>query len=151
MARKTIQGITIEIGGDTTKLQDALKGVENKLKDTQFALKDVNKLLKLDPGNVELLTQKQKLLGDSITHGSWSSTGDGYRSPLWCALTDLGYKVDFVGTQTDSSGRYDARLGDPDHEGISGIMIKGMLKRRDDVFDKCGQVDCVLLHIGSYT
>lgn len=66
MARKKIQGITIEIGGDTTKLQTALKGVESKLKDTQAALKDVNKLLKLDPGNVELLTQKQKLLGDSI-------------------------------------------------------------------------------------
>ena len=66
MARKKIQGITIEIGGDTTKLQTALKGVESKLKDTQAALKDVNKLLKLDPGNTELLTQKQKLLGESI-------------------------------------------------------------------------------------
>lgn len=66
MARKNIQGITIEIGGDTTKLQTALKGVEGKLKDTQAALKDVNKLLKLDPGNVELLTQKQQLLGESI-------------------------------------------------------------------------------------
>ena len=66
MARKNIQGITIEIGGDTTKLQSALKGVENKLKDTQAALKDTNRLLKLDPGNVELLTQKQKLLTDSI-------------------------------------------------------------------------------------
>lgn len=66
MARKNIQGITIEIGGDTTKLQSALKGVESKLKNTQAALKDVNKLLKLDPGNVELLTQKQKLLTDAI-------------------------------------------------------------------------------------
>ena len=66
MARKKIQGITIEIGGDTTKLQTALKGVESKLKDNQAALKDVNKLLKLDPGNTELLTQKQQLLGDSI-------------------------------------------------------------------------------------
>jgi len=65
MARKKIQGITIEIGGDTTKLQTALKGVESKLKDTQVALKDVNKLLKLDPGNTELLTQKQKLLNET--------------------------------------------------------------------------------------
>lgn len=61
-----IRGVTIEIGGDTTKLQTALKGVENKLKDTQNALRDVNKLLKLDPGNVELLTQKQKALNDSF-------------------------------------------------------------------------------------
>ena len=66
MARKNIQGITIEIGGETTKLQTALKGVESKLKDTQNALKDTNRLLKLDPGNVELLTQKQKLLTDAI-------------------------------------------------------------------------------------
>ena len=64
MARKNIQGITIELGGDTTKLQDALKGVESQLKDTQYALKDISKLLKLDPGNVELLTQKQKYLND---------------------------------------------------------------------------------------
>lgn len=66
MARKQIQGITIEIGGDTTKLQDALKGVESKLKDTQAALKDTNRLLKLDPGNVELLSQKQRQLTDAI-------------------------------------------------------------------------------------
>lgn len=69
MARKNIQGITIEIGGNTTKLQTALRGVESKLKDTQYALKDVNKLLKLDPGNVELLTQKQKYLNDAFKAG----------------------------------------------------------------------------------
>lgn len=67
MARKQIQGITIEIGGDTTKLQDALKGVEAKLKDTQAALTDTNRLLKLDPGNVELLRQKQGQLTDAIS------------------------------------------------------------------------------------
>ena len=66
MARRQIKGITIEIGGDTTKLQTALKGVESKLKDTQNALKDVNRLLKLDPGNVELLRQKQNLLNDAF-------------------------------------------------------------------------------------
>ena len=66
MARKSIQGITIEIGGDTSKLQDALRGVESKLKDTQDALRDTNKLLKLDPGNVELLTQKQSQLTEAI-------------------------------------------------------------------------------------
>lgn len=66
MARKKIQGITIELGGDTTKLQDALKDVESKLKDTQAALKDTQRLLKLDPGNVELLTQKQRQLTDAI-------------------------------------------------------------------------------------
>ena len=66
MASKRIAGITIEIGGDTTKLQSSLKGVDSQLKQTQSALKDVNKLLKMDPGNVELLTQKQKGLEKSI-------------------------------------------------------------------------------------
>ena len=61
-----IKGITVEIGGDTTKLQTALKGVNSEIKNTQAALKDVEKLLKLDPGNTELLTQKQKLLKDAI-------------------------------------------------------------------------------------
>lgn len=66
MASKRIQGITIEIGGDTTKLQSALKGVDKELSKTQGNLKDINKLLKLNPGNTELLVQKQKNLQDSI-------------------------------------------------------------------------------------
>ena len=61
-----IKGITIEIGGNTTELQTALKDVNKHLKDTQTELKDVNKLLKLDPKNVDLLKQKQKLLTDAI-------------------------------------------------------------------------------------
>ena len=61
-----IAGITIEIGGDTKKLQTALKGVDNQLRSTQNALKDINKLLKLDPGNTELLVQKQKNLEKAI-------------------------------------------------------------------------------------
>lgn len=61
-----ISGITIEIGGDTTKLQTALKGVDGQLRQTQAALKDINKLLKLDPGNTELLVQKQKNLEKAI-------------------------------------------------------------------------------------
>lgn len=62
-----IQGITVEIGGDTTKLQNALKGVKGQIKSTQQQLKDVNKLLKLDPGNTELLAQKHKLLGQAVS------------------------------------------------------------------------------------
>lgn len=61
-----IAGITIEIGGDTTNLQKALKGVDGQLRQTQSALRDVNKLLKLDPGNTELLVQKQKNLEKAI-------------------------------------------------------------------------------------
>ena len=61
-----IAGITIEIGGDTTNLQKSLKGVDSQLKTTQGNLKDINKLLKLDPKNTELLTQKQKALKDAV-------------------------------------------------------------------------------------
>ena len=61
-----IKGITVEIGGDTTGLDKALKSVNTTIKTTQASLKDVNKLLKLDPGNTELVTQKQKLLKDAV-------------------------------------------------------------------------------------
>ena len=66
MAASRIKGITIEIGGDTTKLQTALKGVNTEIRNTQQQLKDVEKLLKLDPGNTELLAQKHKLLGQAV-------------------------------------------------------------------------------------
>lgn len=66
MAGSRIKGITVEIGGDTTKLQTALKGVNTEIRNTQSELRDVEKLLKLDPGNTELLTQKQRLLSDAV-------------------------------------------------------------------------------------
>lgn len=62
-----IKGITVEIGGDTTKLSKALEGVNKNIKNTQTQLKDVEKLLKLDPTNTELLLQKQKLLADVVS------------------------------------------------------------------------------------
>ena len=62
-----IKGITVEIGGDTTKLSKALESVNKNIKNTQLQLKDIEKLLKLDPKNTELLSQKQKLLADSIS------------------------------------------------------------------------------------
>lgn len=61
-----IKGITIEIGGDTTGLSKALSGVNKEVRDTQTQLKDVERLLKMDPGNTELLRQKYDLLNKSI-------------------------------------------------------------------------------------
>ena len=61
-----IKGITVEINGDTTKLSKALQSVDKNIKNTQTQLKDVEKLLKLDPTNTELLRQKQKLLADQV-------------------------------------------------------------------------------------
>ena len=62
-----IKGITVEIGGDTSQLQSALKGVDGALKTTQTNLKDINRLLKLDPANVNLLKQKQENLTKAIS------------------------------------------------------------------------------------
>lgn len=66
MAKGKIRGITVEIGGDTTKLGKALDGVNQKSRDLQSELKGVNSLLKFDPSNVDLLRQKQELLTQSI-------------------------------------------------------------------------------------
>ena len=61
-----IKGITIELEGDATKLSTALREVDSQVRKTQSALKDTNKLLKLDPKNSDLLAQKQKQLGQQI-------------------------------------------------------------------------------------
>lgn len=65
-----IKGITVEIGGDTTGLDKALKGVNSTIKSTQSSLRDVNRLLKLDPSNAKLLAQKQQLLQKEIVETS---------------------------------------------------------------------------------
>lgn len=79
-----IKGITIEINGDTTGLDKALSSVNSSANKTQSELRDVNKLLKLDPGNTELIAQKQKLLAQSI-----SQTGDKLKT-----LKDAQAQVD---------------------------------------------------------
>ena len=67
MASGRIKGITIEIDGDATGLNKALSKVDSALKTTQNNLKDITKLLKFDPTNTELLTQKQKNLKDAVS------------------------------------------------------------------------------------
>ena len=67
MASKNIKGITIEIGGNTTKLQDALKGVNKTIYSLNSDLKNLNQALKLDPTNMNLLSQKMEVLGRNIT------------------------------------------------------------------------------------
>lgn len=68
MAGNRIKGITVEIGGDTTKLGKALENVEKKSGSLSSELGQINRLLKLDPGNTELLAQKQKVLADAISN-----------------------------------------------------------------------------------
>lgn len=66
MANKTIRGLTVEIDGNTVKLQTALKDTDKSIKSVESNLKSVNQMLKFDPSNTELLRQKQELLGDAI-------------------------------------------------------------------------------------
>lgn len=69
-SNKNIKGITVEIGGDVQGLDKALDSVDNKSKDLSSELKQVNKLLKLDPDNVVLLAQKQKILSEQVENSA---------------------------------------------------------------------------------
>lgn len=66
MAAKTLKGITVEINGKTTGLANALKDVTKTSTALSSNLKEINKALKLDPGNTELLNEKQKILSESV-------------------------------------------------------------------------------------
>ncbi len=66
MARNNIKGLTVEIGGDTTKLGKALESVNKKSGDLSAELGEINRQLKFDPKNTELLAQKQKVLAEAV-------------------------------------------------------------------------------------
>lgn len=68
MANNKIKGLTVEIGGDTTKLGKALEAVESKSRNLSTELGEINRLLKFDPGNADLLAQKQKVLADAVSN-----------------------------------------------------------------------------------
>lgn len=70
MAKNNIKGLTVEIGGDTTELGKALENVNTKSKDLSSELGQVNRLLKFDPGNADLLAQKQQILADAVSNTS---------------------------------------------------------------------------------
>jgi lysophospholipase L1-like esterase len=83
-------------------------------------------------------------LGDSITYGVGAA--GGYRLPLYTALTNAGFNVDYVGTQTGNGA---AGLGDSDHEGHSGWTIGGLYDNILLWFSQISDPDVVLLHIGT--
>jgi lysophospholipase L1-like esterase len=86
-------------------------------------------------------------LGDSITKGTGSSFNNGYRKPLYQKLTNNGYVVDFVGTQTNGD------FADPNHEGHGSYHAKDPTS--NDIYDNiynwlvANPPDIVLLHIGT--
>lgn len=97
MAGNRIKGLTIDINGDTTKLGESLRKVDGELRNTQAQLRDVNKLLKLDPTNTDLLKQKQGLLAKQV-----SDTKDRLK-----ALQDEQKRLDAEGADK-SSQQYQA-------------------------------------------
>lgn len=74
------KGLVIKFGGDTTELQSALKKVQQASRDTQSDLRDINKALKFDPGNTELLEQKVKALNSA--YGETKQKLDAYKQAL---------------------------------------------------------------------
>lgn len=66
MASNHLKGIIVEIGGNTTPLNKALKGVNDEVKKTESELKKIEKLLKFNPESTELMAQKQHLLSQAI-------------------------------------------------------------------------------------
>ena len=108
-----IKGITIEIGGDTTGLNKALSGVNKEISSTQGQLKDVERLLKLDPANTELLRQKQKLLAEAVqgTKGKLDTLKEANKQVTESASNYDGWKekYDPIKKQIDETKK---KLGD---------------------------------------
>lgn len=135
---KRIAGITIEIGGDTTKLTKSLEGVDKEIGTTRKNLQDIDKLLKLDPGNVELLAQKQKNLTketeayeerlktlkqvtkDSVSEDEWDA--------LQREIADTEQKLDMMKDKMDDFGSVSKQQLDAAGKKISatGEKISGM-------------------------
>ena len=98
MAGGRIRGITIELGGDTSKFVDAIKKADKSINETQKKLKDVNKLLKLDPGNTDLLKQKQEALAKAV-----EQTGDKSK-----ALKEALKEMEAAGITDKNREQYEA-------------------------------------------
>lgn len=109
-----IQGITVEIGGDTTKLSKALESVNKSIKGTQSGLKDVNKLLKLDPSNTELVVQKQydALQREIVeTEQNLRSLQDqaATTNATLAKIDEVGEKLQNIGSSVDNVARSSCR------------------------------------------
>lgn len=140
-----IAGITIEIGGDTTKLSKSLQGVDREIGTTRKNLQDIDKLLKLDPGNVELLTQKQQNLVKETDaykerlENLKSVSKDSLSPDEWDALqreiADTEQKIDMMNGKMEEFGS----VGEQQLK-VAGEKIKG-------VGDKISGVGTALLPV----
>ena len=90
MAGNRIQGITVEIGGDTTKLQTALKGVNTEIRNTQSQLRDVEKLLPVTGVAADMVISPQMAAADSgVITGTGTSGGADLTAGIVAALKEV--------------------------------------------------------------
>ena len=90
MAGNRIQGITVEIGGDTTKLQTALKGVNTEIRNTQSQLRDVEKLLPVTGVAADMVISPQMAAADSgVITGTGTSGGADLKAGIVAALKEV--------------------------------------------------------------
>ena len=90
MAGNRIQGITVEIGGDTTKLQTALKGVNTEIRNTQSQLRDVEKLLPVTGVAADMVISPQMAAADSgVITGTGTSGGADLTAGIVSALKEV--------------------------------------------------------------
>lgn len=139
MATK-IRGITLEIGGDTSGLQTSLRKVNNDLTSTQKQLRDVERLLKLDPGNVDLLRQKQELLSRAVeqTGEKLDTLTDAQKAFVEAGgdVNSEGYKAlerEIIATQNGLQTAAD------NAEGFNAAMEKSKATLTD-ISDKAGSI-----------
>ena len=115
MADAKVRGITIELGADTSGISKALGSLNKEISQTSKELKDVERLLKLDPGNTELLAQKQKLLTKAI-EDSEKKVEDDYLKYIPGEIDIL--KVAHHGSDTSSGAKLLEAI-DPDYAVLS--------------------------------
>lgn len=133
MPNNRIKGITIEIGGDTTKLDKALGGVERNLSTIQQNLRAVEQKLKFDPGNVELLAQKQRLYADELSQAA--SKAD----VLKAAMQDLNRQL---GEGTISAAQYEKQFSNVKLElDLTNAEIGGVERALAELNDQLDKVD----------
>lgn len=148
MASTKIRGITIDLGVDTANLTKAFKEVDKQLSATDKALKDVNKLLKFDGSNVELLSQKQKYLTDAVEQANTKL--DEERKMLALIQEQDGDNVSEqqralareIEATTQRVNKYQAELETTnktlDEQGDKTDKAKGFVSKLSDAFKDAG-------------
>ena len=153
MAGSRIQGITIEIEGNTTKLSKALSDVDRELNKTQSSLKDVERLLKFDPGNTELLRQQQQYLQqaiqltqerlqrlNTIMQENGDSLPDDEYNALQREITATEQQLATYQQQAVQAGQASEEMGsDVEGAGDSADQAGGQMEEAGDAAEEAGE------------